>query len=166
MKFIAGCRAFGAAFAFVLMGFAGAYATFTLPAQTGPSLGDFNVNPYTLANAINTNTQQASQTLALGPANTQSTCANVTAPMVNLSTSSIANGSVCLPPAFAGREVMINNPSGQTLNLFGSNTPAVVGTQDTINGTAGSTAYTSTTNGTNVQCFAPALGVWACNHGS
>ena len=47
------------------------------------------------------------------------------------------------PPAFAGRIVMIGNGTSNGLNLFGSNTPVLSGTQDTINGTTGSTANTT-----------------------
>ena len=54
-----------------------------------------------------------------------------------------STGSLCLPPAFAGRIVMIGNGTSNGLNLFGSNTPVLSGTQDTINGTTGSTANTT-----------------------
>jgi len=165
MKLISAFRAMGAAFALVLLGVS-AHAVFILDPPNGPSLGTQNVNPYTLATAIGTNTQQNFQpAIVIGPSNAQATCTQLVGPMVNLITSSIANGSVCLPQAFAGREIMINNATGQTVNIFGSNSPFTVGTADTINGTAGSTAYTSLTNNKNSACFAPANGTWACNTG-
>src|SRR5271166_5985044 len=98
MKLISAFRAMGAAFALVLVGMASSYAVFILDPPNGPSLGTQNVNPFTLATAIGTNTQQNFQpSIAIGPANVQSTCTQLVGPMVNLVTSSIANGSVCLP---------------------------------------------------------------------
>lgn len=156
----------GAIMTFAAMFAINAIAAFNLSVPQGPGLGNNDVNPYTLANAINQNNGMLfTATLTAGAANTQSTCAVVVNPLTDITTSA-ANGSICLPPAFAGREIFIGNASGQTINIFGSNTPFTPGTQDTINGTTGSTAYTSLTSGKNAQCFVPANGAWFCSSGN
>jgi hypothetical protein len=161
-------RAFGAAFALVLLGVF-AHATLQLPGVQGPFLGDQNTNLYSVASAINNNNQNAfSAALTANNANSQSTCTTITNPL-NLVTTSASTGSLCLPPATAGRIVMIGNGTSNGLNLFGSNTPFVPGTQDTINGTTGSTANTtvlpsaSSTANKNAFCFSPGNGLWNCN---
>jgi hypothetical protein len=146
-----------------------ARAAFTLPGTNGPSLGDFNVNPFTLAQAINLMNQAAtSPAITANVANTQATCAAIVNPL-NLVTTSVATGSLCLPPAFAGRMVWITNATGNGLNLFGSNTPFVAGTADTINGSTGATANTtvlpaagSTAHKTAI-CHSAVNGGWDCN---
>lgn len=137
-------------------------AALPLPGVQGPSLGDQNINLYTLTQSYVSGTNvNFSPTVTAGAAATQSTCALITNLMSDV-TVSAANGSICLPPALAGRVVLIGNASGQTVNIYGSNTPFLAGTQDTINGTAGSTAYTSMTSAKNADCFAPANGAWFC----
>lgn len=161
-------RAAGAAFALVLLG-AMAQATLQIPGVQGPFLGDQNTNFFSVASAINNNNQNAfSAALAAPNANVQLTCTNITNPL-NLVTSSVNTGSLCLPPATAGRIVMVGNGTSNGLNLFGSNTPFTPGTQDTINGTTGSTANTtvlpsaSSTQNKNAFCFSPGNGLWNCN---
>ncbi len=162
-------RAAGAAFALVLLG-AIAQATLQLPGVQGPFLGDQNTNLFSVAQAINLNNQNAFSTVA-STTSVQATCGVITNPL-NLITTSVATGSICLPPATAGRLVFIANATANAVNLFGSNTPFVPGTQDTINGTTGSTANTAvlTTAGATAPkqafCFAPANGVWNCNVGT
>jgi hypothetical protein len=143
-----------------------ARAAFTLPGTTGPSLGDFNVNVFTLAQAINLNNQNAvSSALTANNTASQATCTALVNPL-NQITASAATGSVCLPPAFAGRIVLITNTTANALNLYGSNTPQTSGTQDTINGTTGSTANTTVLPTTSANkstiCFSPANGAWNC----
>lgn len=145
----------------VLLLVAMARATLNIDVPNGPSLGSQNINPFTLATAIANNNQQNFATIVPGAANTQSTCTVVATPLVNIA-SSVANGSICLPKAIGGQTIKVLNTSGQTVNTFGSNSPFTTGTQDTINGTAGSTAYTGLTTGLSMVCFAPANGVWGC----
>jgi hypothetical protein len=73
---------------------------------------------------------------------------------------------VCLPTALSGKNIRIFNQSGSTVNIYGSNTFAVPGTQDTINNVVGSTAYAGMTTLKNADCFVPKIGVWACTSGS
>lgn len=160
MKLIRAFRAMGAAFALVLLGVL-SHAALVIDVPNGPSLGSQNINPFTLASAIQGNNQQGFATIVPGPGNTQSTCTVVRTPLV-LITSSVANGSICLPQGLGGQTIKVLNTSGQTVNTFGSNTPFAVGTQDTINGTAGSSAFTGLTNGLSMVCFSPANGVWGC----
>lgn len=166
MKLIAAARAFGAALGFVLLGGLTVFAVLPAPTIQGPSLGDANTNIYSLQQAVTLNNQLGfSAAVTAGAANVQSTCTALVNPVNNV-TSSVANGSLCLPTATGGRVVQIGNGSGQTLNIFGSNSPFTSGTADTINGTAGTSAYTSVTSGKNADCFAPANGVWFCTAGN
>jgi hypothetical protein len=163
-------RAFGAACSVVLLSGWFAFAVIQNSAPNGPFLGDGNVNLYSLLNAITQDNQMGFQSVStVSQTLTQAACTqlNTTFPMVNvISGASAGTGSLCLPTATAGREFYIGNATGQTLDLFGSATTAVSGTQDTINGTAGTSAYTGLTNGKNSNCFAPAAGVWFCTSGS
>jgi len=163
MKLVHAFRSMGIAFALVLLG-VGAHATLQLPVQ-GPSLGDPNTNIYTLAQAVNQNNQLAFSPALVANGTTQATCTVIVNPLNNFTTVA-SNGSVCLPQAFAGAEVFIANAGANTIQLFGSNTPFKSGTQDTINGTTGSTAYTGvTTTNLAAQCFSPANGAWFCSAG-
>lgn len=166
---IRACRAAGAAFALVLLG-ALAHGALVLPGVQGPFLGDQNTNLYSVAQAINLNNQNAVSSLT-STTSVQATCAVITNPL-NVIAASVATGSICLPPAIAGRIVMIANPTANAANLFGSNTPQTSGTQDTINGTTGSTANTTVlptagaTTPVNAFCFSPKNGAWFCNIGT
>ena len=77
------------------------------------------------------------------------------------------NDSVCLPFASAGTDIQIANNTAQTLGIYGlsANDPAT-GVADTINGTAGSSVYSSTTNQHNVECFVAKAGGWRCVAGN
>lgn len=131
--------------------------------DTGLRLTDW----FALQQAITFDNQVGFATVTNAVANTQASCTALVFPMNNITTATTqANASFCLPTATAGREVYIGNGSGVTINIFGSNTPFVAGTQDTINTTAGSTAYTSTTTTKNANCFAPANGTWFCTAGN
>jgi hypothetical protein len=154
-------RAFGAAFALVTLG-ALAHAALQLPGVQGPFLGDQNTNLYTVASAINNNNQLAF-TPAISASQTvgQANCTQITTPLNDV-TVSAATGYLCLPTATAGRVVWIYNPTGQTVDLYTSAASFTPGTQDTINGTTGTTAYTALVTTSKVMCFAPANGAWAC----
>jgi hypothetical protein len=150
----------------ILVAITPALAAVVIPGIQGPWLGDTNTNLYTLATAIFNNSGQGTTSpFTPGPGNVQATCQPMLTPQVNIVTS-VANGSVCLPKAAAGTDIELGNASGQTINIFGANAPFVAGTQDTINGTAGSTAYTNLTSGKSGSCFAPANGVWYCSTGN
>ena len=144
-----------------------AAAVLPLPGTNGPSLGDTITNLYSVVQAITFNNQLGFQaTVSVSQTSGQANCTQLNNnPQQNITTSS-STGYACLPSAFPGREIFIGNATGQTINLYGSATTAVVGTQDTINGTAGSSAYGGLTSGKNTQCFAPAIGTWYCSSGS
>jgi len=171
MKLIRASRAsaaFGAAFALVLLG-AVAHAVLPTPGVQGPFLGDQFTNIFTLQQAVTFNNQNGfSAALTANNANSQSTCTAITNPL-NLVTTSVGTGSLCLPTAVAGRIVMIGNQTANGLNLFGANAPFTVGTADTINGSTGATANTTVlpsagaTAAKNAFCFSPANGAWNCN---
>jgi hypothetical protein len=162
-------RAFGAAFALVLLGGLVANAVIQNTAPQGPYLGDANVNLYTLLQAITQDNQDGfTPTYSVSQTSGQANCTNLvsTTPMHNITTSA-GTGYICLPTAFAGRQVFIGNSvSGQTIDIYSNATSYTSGTADTINGTAGTTAYTGLTTGKNAQCFAPANGAWFCSSGS
>jgi hypothetical protein len=95
---------------------------------------------------------------------TQSACVQLNANIMLYEVDTVASSgdSVCLPYAQAGDVSFLRNAGGQTLNVFGSatNNP-VTSAADTINGTAGSSAYTAASN-TNTICFSAKNGVWSC----
>lgn len=173
MKMIAAARAMGVSLALVLVGvFAHAavspYWQSRSPGVTGAWLGDdtFNINgiwrAYTFDSGKSfTSAISASQTA------TQAGCTQLSADAFQQVTTSAATGSVCLPTAVAGKTTTIVMTPAQTLDIFSSATSYVSGTQDTINGTAGTSAYTSNTGSNKTTtCFAVANGAWNCVTGS
>lgn len=167
-------RAFGAAFALVLIGAIAGFAANSAywqnqtPGTTGPWLGDstFNISSlYTaharLAGIGYTSGISASQTSG------QANCTQLNNDGMQQVGTSASTGYVCLPTAVSGKIVMIAMVPAHTLDIYSSATSYVSGTADTINGTAGTTAYT-TNSGTNEQtiCFAPNNGAWSCITGS
>lgn len=166
MNLIRAFRAFGAAFALVLVGVV-AHATIPLPTSNGPSLGDLNANIYSIVQAITQNSQGgATSGLSVSQTLTQAGCTQLDSNAMQQVKTSASTGSICLPTAVAGKNVLIGNASGQTINIYSSANSFVSGTQDTINGTAGTTAYTGLTSGKNSDCFAPANGAWYCTSGN
>lgn len=169
MNFLRACRAFGAAFALVILGAVAQHVLAVLPTPQvqGPFLGDQFTNIYSLQQAINFNNQQAfTATLSVSQTSGQANCTQLSNnPVVNVSTSA-STGYICLPFASGGRVVYIGNAAGQTINIYSSATSFVSGTADTINGTAGTTAYAGLTSGKNAICFTPANGTWNCLSGS
>lgn len=144
-----------------------AVAVIPLPGVQGPFLGDQNANMYNLVQAITLNNQLGfSSGINAANAASQANCVPITQP-INQVNASVSTGSLCLPPAAPGRVVWISNTTANGLNLYGSNTPNVPGTQDTINGTTGSTANTTvlpaaSANKTSI-CLANAVGAWNCS---
>lgn len=74
--------------------------------------------------------------------------------------------SVCLPFASAGADIQIRNAGANSMSIYGlaTNNP-LTAAADTINGTAGGTAYTVGAN-TNAACFVAKNGNWSCVKGS
>lgn len=143
-----------------------AQAVIPLPGVNGPFLGDQSANIFSLTQALTLLNQSGfNSAITSGPANVQATCFQLSNPL-NQITSNVSTGSVCLPAALPGRIVWITNTTANGVNLFGANSPAVVGTQDTINGSTGSTANTTVlpaaaANKTTI-CMSPATGAWNC----
>jgi len=137
-----------------------------LPAIQGPYLGDFGNNLFTLSQAYLAGRGHGTVNLgSVSQTDTQAACTAITP--VNdsklfLVSTSAGTGSVCLPSAAAGTEVLISNATGSTVHLYGSNTFFTPGTQDTINGTAGNSSYNGMTTGKIGLCFAVVNGAWRC----
>lgn len=161
MNLIRACRAFGAAFALVLLGVV-AHAVLPTPQVQGPFLGDQFTNIFSLQQATSLQNQWGFQSAQTANNTTQATCTVITQPIVQFTTVA-SSGAACLPPATAGRMVFIANEGAQTLQLFGSNNPVVSGTQDTINTTAGSSAFAHPATGKLTFCFGEAAGAWRCS---
>jgi hypothetical protein len=172
MKSLRYARAFGAAFALVMLGAVSMaavspYWQSTTPGTQGPWLGDNNFNIFTLWRAFVTSSGYSfTSGLSVSQTATQVACTQLNTDGIQEVKTSAGTGSVCLPTAVAGKQIYIGNASGQTIDIFASNTPFTVGTADTINGTAGSSAYTGLTNGKNTDCFAAANGAWYCTSGN
>lgn len=95
---------------------------------------------------------------------TQAACLILPAGIAFLSVDTVASSgdSVCLPFAVAGSDIQIANNSATTLNIYGqAGNNLLTAAADTINATAGSTAYQPTTQ-QNTECFAAKNGAWRC----
>lgn len=99
---------------------------------------------------------------------TQAACLVLTPGSQLYEVDTVANSgdSICLPFAVGGMDIQISNSGAQPMSVYGqsANNP-LTSAADTINGTAGSSAY-SVTNATNVQCFVAKNGAWKCVKGS
>lgn len=99
---------------------------------------------------------------------TQAACFNLPVGVYYMQIDTVATtgDSVCLPFAAAGTNVQIRNNGANTVNIFGqsANNP-LTGAADTINGTAGSSAYSPTTQ-QSADCFVAKNGSWSCVKGS
>ena len=112
-----------------------AYAAFTLPGVQGPSQGDNNVNPYTLAKAINENNQvQVTNQLTAEAGGTQALATQLSYGINEVATVAGAADGVQLPICVPGAVVYVSNAGAASMQVFGKN-----GRTDTINGTAGAT---------------------------
>lgn len=181
MKSLRFARAFGASFGLVMLGavvMAGVSPFWggSTPTSFGPWLGDNNINIGNLWRAhVGQQFMSFNSGLSVSQTNTQAACTQLNNEAMQEVTTSAGTGSVCLPTAFGGKNVLIGNASGQTISLYGAPATScttqfacsfVPGTQDTINGTTGSTAYTGLSTGKNVDCFSPANGKWYCSAGN
>jgi hypothetical protein len=169
MKLLQAFRAMGAAFALVLLGALAQAAlspfwSGTAPSTFGPWLGDQNVNLGRLWQAFTSGQGMGySAGISASQVAGQANCTQLVSDsrMYQISTSAAA-GYVCLPTAVPGREALIANATTQTINIYSSAASFVGGTADTINGTAGTTAYAGLTTGKNADCFTAAGGAWYC----
>ena len=165
-------RAFGASFALVLLGFVAFSATSpywqnNTPGVTGPWLGDNYFNIYTIWRAyVTAGGMSYTSGISASQTSGQANCTVLNSDAMQEIKTSASTGYVCLPTAVAGKEVLIGNATGQTIDLYSNATSYVAGTADTINGTAGTTPYTGL-SGSNyqVQCDAIANGAWYCAAG-
>ena len=88
----------------------------------------------------------------------------VNASMLHKATTSASTGYICLPTAYAGKIVYIANATGHNLDLYSNATSYTPGTADTINGTAGTTAFTGlTSSNAYATCISPVNGAWYCS---
>lgn len=164
-------RSFGAAFALVLLGYAGAFATNSyywsnnqgFPSVTGPWLGDSNYNINSLFTAAARDTGHGfAPNLSVSQTNSQAACTALPNDGFIQITTSASTGAVCLPPAIAGKRVMVANATGQTINFYGSNSPFMVGTQDTVNGVNGNISNFNNPGVALSICIAANNGAWYC----
>lgn len=79
----------------------------------------------------------------------------LTAAICNVTVVGTIGDSVCLPSAVGGQEISLFNSATNSMNVFSSN----ASTADTINGTAGTTAF-ALAGGKNAEFVSPAQGVW------
>jgi hypothetical protein len=160
MKLVSAFRAMGAAFALVCLGFL-AHATVGVPPipATGPGLVDG-----TWLNGLAGGSNFAYQSGITAHAGGTQAAAFQLLPGVALfqiSTVATTGDSVALPECVQGTWLMIANAGTGTLDVYGSPiTNGASGTLDTINATAGTSAYTLATN-TNAIFFCPKNGAWA-----
>ena len=114
--------------------------------------GEMDSNFATLAggggmSTLNNVTAHAGGGQALGVA--------MTAAINRVTTVGTAGDSVCLPAAVGGQYITLINASATSMNVFSSN----ASTADSINGTAGTTAY-AIAGGKTADFVSPAAGIW------
>ena len=136
------------------------------PGVNGPSLGDPTSNLYSIITSYTMGRGlQVSPALSVSQSSGQANCTQLSQTpayaIANVGTSA-GTGYVCLPTALSGHWQVIANPTGQTIDLYSSATSYLPGTADTINTTAGGTAYAGLTTHKVTICFAYANGAWAC----
>jgi hypothetical protein len=173
MKALRLARAFGAGFALVLIGaiagFAAnsAYWQSQTPGTTGPWLGDntFNISTLWMAHVRDAGIAYASG-ISADQTSGQANCTQLSADGFQQISTSASTGYVCLPTAVSGKRVTIVMVPAQTLDIYSSATSYVSGTADTINGTAGTSAYTTNTGSNRTTiCNAVNNGAWNCMTG-
>ena len=81
--------------------------------------------------------------------------------MFQVGTTATTGDSVALPQCVAGSYIWLSNAGAGTLDVYGSpTTNPLTAALDTIHATAGTSAYTLTTN-TNAIFFCPKNGAWS-----
>lgn len=142
-------------------------AQFPLPGVNGPTLGDSLSNLYSLSVAYTNDHGKATHAgLSVSQTSGQTNCTQLDNSAFQEVHTSSSTGYVCLPTAYSGRRQTIFNATSQTIDIYASNTPFTPGTADTINTTAGGTAYTGLTTHKTTICSATANGSWGCITGS
>ena len=143
-------------------------ASLSLPAVNGPYLGDQIDNLYGIYQAfIQTAGHGATSVTTISQTSTQANCTQLGSNSLQQLKTSASTGYVCLPTALQGKVVMISNATGQSIDIYGSATEAVSGTEDYINGTIGTTAYTGLTSSEALTiCMSPVNGFWYCISGT
>lgn len=172
MKALRLARAFGGAFALVMVIAPVVYAgsVLPLPSVSGPSLGDPTTNISSIMQALQNNTYSnyfSYTTLTIGASAT--TGATQMQYGVNfLTAASGTTPTVALPTAKPGANIIIINNTAQGLNIIASPNPFTVGLTDGINGTFGSpnTPYQNASNGKIADCWSPVGGSWWCASGN
>lgn len=159
MKFFSRAASFGAALGLILIG-AMAQAVVGTPPTPG---GSFALIDQTWLNGLaggSNNTFQSSITAHAGGTQAAALVLNPNVNLVEVDTVATTGDSVALPQCVAGTYLFMANAGSGTLDVYGNpTTNAASGTLDTINGTAGTSAYTLTTN-TNAVFFCAKNGAW------
>jgi cellobiose-specific phosphotransferase system component IIC len=138
-------------------------AELPLPAVNGPYLGDMANNLYQITNAYHRLSGiSTSAGLSVSQTVGQANCTQLGLNGMQEITTSAAAGYVCLPTAYSGKMIVIANATGQTINIYGSNTFFTPGTQDNINTVVGSTAYANLTTHKTAICSSASNGNWYC----
>lgn len=160
MNLIRACRAFGAGFALVLLGFIAHAAVGTPPlGGIGPALQD---GQWLLGLAGGTNYgYQSGITAHAGGTQAAATVLPTNIALVEVDTVATTGDSVALPQCIQGTWLFLRNAGAGTLDVYGNTiTNPLSATLDTINATAGTSAYTLTTN-TNAIFFCAKNGAWS-----
>lgn len=154
-------RAMGAAFALVLIGaIAHAYTVGIPPQQYGDEALINQQWLYALSGGQN-QTFQSGITAHAGGGQTSAFQLPAGVALVEIDTVATAGDSVALPQCLAGMMLYLRNAGGATLDVYGNaTTNPLSATSDTINGTAGSSAYT-VSNNTNAIFFCAKNGAWS-----
>lgn len=160
MNLIRAFRAMGSAFALVTLGFL-AHAVVGNPPIAG---GSFSLVDQTWLNGIAGGTNYTYQSGLTATGTNQATALQLPALISMFSIDTVAaNTGVALPQCVAGTSIDLRNAGASTLSIYGSttaNSAVSPAANDTINGTAGSTAYTILTN-TNATFFCAKNGAWS-----
>lgn len=129
-----------------------------IPADSGFALQD---SPF--VNGIASGQNGSSQVITAFAGGGQASAKGISpaALLVQIGTVATAGDSVALPFAVKGTYLLAFNSTATSANIFGKvAVNKLTGVIDTINGTAGSTAY-AIAGGISVLFFAPANGIWA-----
>jgi len=140
--------------------------TLPLPGTNGPSLGDFATNLYTLTKGVEAgSTVGVGTALSVSQTSAQANCTQLgEVNMVHVVGTSASTGYICLPRATLGFYKVILNQTTSPISIYGGGTgnQSTPGTQDTINGTTGSTAYTALGSRQQAVCVVATAGAWNC----
>lgn len=99
--------------------------------------------------------RSATNTITAHAGGLQASAVALTTAINNVTVVASPGDSVALPSAVGGQVILVTNSSATSMNVFSSNSS----TTDTINGTAGTTAY-AVAGGTSLCFISPASGVW------